>query len=108
MVSYMENWIEIYIDDPTKWLESIAHPDYIYKLKKVLYGLKQASSAWYSKIVEFLMKIEYLMTHANSSLFIKVCGVKLAIVLVYIDDLIIIGDDKVEIHQTKENLAIRF
>ncbi|XP_030479071.1 uncharacterized mitochondrial protein AtMg00810-like [Cannabis sativa] len=48
------------------------------------------------------------MAHADSSLFVKIKEAKIAIVLVYIDDLIIIEDDDVEICQTKENLSVRF
>jgi hypothetical protein len=48
------------------------------------------------------------MAHADSSLFVKVKEAKIAIVLVYVDDLIITGDDDAEIYQTKENLSVRF
>lgn len=44
----------------------------------------------------------------NSSLFIKTINIKLAIVLVYVDNLIIIQDFQGEISQIKENLAIHF
>ena len=48
------------------------------------------------------------MAYADSSLFIKVHEVKMAIVLVYVDDFIIIGDDEAKVCQTKENLAVCF
>ncbi|KAE8691720.1 Detected protein of unknown function [Hibiscus syriacus] len=48
---------------------------------------------------------EYVLTPADSSLFVKANEGKLAIVLVYVDDLIITGDDEAEILQTKENLS---
>jgi len=50
----------------------------------------------------------YSVTPADSSLFVKANGEKLAIVLVYVDDLIIIEDCENEILQTKENLSVRF
>ena len=48
------------------------------------------------------------MAHVDSSLFIKVHEVNMAIVLMYMDDLIITGDDEAEVHQIKENLAVCF
>ncbi|KAE8725578.1 PLAC8 family protein [Hibiscus syriacus] len=66
------------------------------------------ASAWYGKIVEFLTKSGYSVTPVDSSLFVKANEGKLTIVLVYVDDLIITGDDEAEILQTKENLSVRF
>ena len=88
--------------------ESGAHPEYVCKLRKALYGLKQAPRAWYGKIVEFLTQSGYSVAYVDSSLFVKAREGKLAIVLVYVDDLIVTGDDEREIHRTKENLSVRF
>ncbi|KAE8733775.1 putative receptor-like protein kinase [Hibiscus syriacus] len=98
---------EIYMTQPMGF-QSQDHPEYVCKLRKALYGLKQAPRAWYGKIAEFLMKSGYSVTPADSSLFVKANEGKLAIVLVYVDDLIITGDDEAEILQTKENLSVRF
>ena len=62
----------------------------------------------YGKIAEFLLQSGYSVAPADSSLFVKAQDEKLAIVLVYVDDLIITGDDDWEIQQTKANLSIRF
>ena len=66
-------------------------------MKKTLYGLKQEPRAWYSKIAEFLTHDNYLVAHADSSLFIKTNEGKLAPMLVYMDDLILTGDVEKEI-----------
>jgi hypothetical protein len=73
-----------------------------------LYKLKQALKAWYDKIVEFFIQGGCLVTPVNSILFVKVNEGKIAIVLFYVDDLIIISDDELKIIQTKENLSIHF
>ena len=88
--------------------QSQDHPEYVCKLRKALYGLKQAPRAWYGKIAEFLTQSGYSVTPTDSSLFVKTNEGKLAIVLVYVDDLILIGDDEAEILRTKENLSVRF
>ncbi|CAL5324316.1 unnamed protein product [Camellia sinensis] len=98
---------EIYMNQPMGF-QSQGHPEYVCKLQKALYRLKQAPRAWYGKIAEFLTQSEYSVTLADSSLFVKANGGKLAIVLVYVDDLIITGDDVEEICRTKENLSVRF
>ncbi|KAK4395692.1 hypothetical protein Sango_1723500 [Sesamum angolense] len=51
--------------------------------------LKQAPRAWYGKIAKFLTHGGYLMTSANSSLFIKAKEIKLVVVLVWSDELLL-------------------
>lgn len=97
----------IYMEQP-RGFENKDYPNHVCKLKKALYGLKQAPRAWYGKIGEFLVQNDYTMASADSSLFVKVRGDKLAIILVYVDDLIITGDDENEIRQIRENLSVRF
>nr|GEV45153.1 uncharacterized mitochondrial protein AtMg00810-like [Tanacetum cinerariifolium] len=95
------------MNQPTGF-QSQAHPEYVCKLRKALYGLKQAPRAWYGKIAEFLTFSGYSVTSADSSLFVKAIEGKLAVVLVYVDDLIITADCEEEVLQTKKNLSVRF
>ncbi|KAL7589888.1 hypothetical protein Lser_V15G40189 [Lactuca serriola] len=60
------------------------------------------------KIAEFLEHNGYSITNADASLFVKTEGEKVSIVLVYVDDLIIIGDLDEVIVQLKENVCTRF
>lgn len=91
---------EIYMTQPMGF--------HVCKLQKALYRLKQAPRVWYDKIAEFLVQNGYSLTFADYSLFVKDNKGKLAIVLVYVDDLVITCDCEEEILQTKENLSIRF
>ena len=59
-------------------------------------------------MAKFLLQCNYYLTLFNSSLFVKVCDEKLAIMLVYMDDLIITRSDVEEIYQLKGNLSIHF
>ena len=98
---------EIYMGQPMGF-QSEDHPEHVCKLRKALYGLRQAPRAWYGKIAEFLTHSGYSVTSADSSLFVKAIGGRTAIVLVYVDDLIITGDCEEENLQTKKNLSVRF
>jgi hypothetical protein len=98
---------EIYMEQP-KGFQSKTHPEYVCKLKKTLYGLKQALRAWYGKIGEFLIQNGFKVAPSDSSLFVKSKEGRLAIVLVYVDDLIITGNNTEEIQRIRENLSIRF
>ncbi|WVZ98659.1 LOW QUALITY PROTEIN: hypothetical protein U9M48_044067 [Paspalum notatum var. saurae] len=98
---------EIYMEQP-KGFQSKTHPEYVCKLKKALYGLKQAPRAWYGKISEFLIQNDFKVAPSDSSLFVKSKEGRLAIVLVYVDDLIVTGDNTEEIRRIRENLSVRF
>lgn len=86
---------DIYMIQPMGF-ENNVHHEYVCKLKNALYGFKQAQKIWQDKIAEFLSWSGYLVTHAGSNLFVKANRCKLAIVLVYMYDLIITGDDDEE------------
>ena len=42
----------------------------IAKLRKGLYGLKQAGREWYTTLHEFLIQIGFRRTHADHSIFV--------------------------------------
>ena len=71
------------------------------KLKKSLYGLKQASGQWYSKLTEALSSRSYSHSHFDHSLFYRKEGSLAVFVAVYVDDVILTGTDTTEIAQLK-------
>ncbi|KAI3816802.1 hypothetical protein L1987_16507 [Smallanthus sonchifolius] len=97
----------IYMTQPLGF-ESENHPEYVCKLKKAIYGLKQSPRAWFGKIGEFLELNGFRITNSDTSLFVKQVENRSVVVLVYVDDLIITGDHEEEIDQLKANLCVRF
>lgn len=65
----------------------------VYKLKKVLYGLKQTPRAWYSRIEAYFLKEDFQKCPYEHTLFIKIGDRgKMLIVCLYVDDLIYTGN----------------
>jgi Reverse transcriptase (RNA-dependent DNA polymerase) len=76
----------------------------ICRLNKSIYELKQYSRAWYDKLSHFLISCNFKVSGSNSSLFIKNNINEITIVLVYVDDIIITGDNQIEINYVKKDL----
>ncbi|GKV49234.1 hypothetical protein SLEP1_g55997 [Rubroshorea leprosula] len=98
---------DIYMEQPPAYVAN-SHPDFVCKLKKALYGLKQVPRAWYGKMAQYLQFCGYLALDSYHSLFVKKQSSLHVIVLLYVDDIIIIGNDEEEIARLQEELSILF
>ena len=66
----------------------------VYKLKKSLYGLKQAPRQWYKKFDSFIVGHGYTRTNADHCVYVrKFPNGKFVILLLYVDDILIVGQD---------------
>lgn len=70
-----------------------ARPDYICKLKKAIYGLKQAPRAWFDKFSNFLLRFGFDCSFPDPSLFIYHRGSDVIYLLLYVDDIIVTGNN---------------
>lgn len=61
------------------------------KLKKSLYGLKYAFGQWFSKLFEALLSRGYIVRKIYYSLFTKSYGDSLTVLVVYINDILLVG-----------------
>ncbi|KAM1025660.1 hypothetical protein ACFX2C_038786 [Malus domestica] len=65
-------------------------PNSVCRLHKSLYGLKQASRAWYDKLHGALPSLGFVGSKSDHSLFVKK-DPHLVFILVYIDDILVTG-----------------
>ncbi|GJY51433.1 retrovirus-related pol polyprotein from transposon TNT 1-94 [Tanacetum coccineum] len=78
---------EVYVKQPHGF-ESSEFPDYVYKLDKALYELKQAPKAWYDTLSTFLIQNKFTMGRIDNTLFIYKSKGNVLLVQVYVDDII--------------------
>lgn len=64
------------------------------RLRKSLYGLKQASWNWYQKFTNAPLKLQFTQSKVDHSLFIRHQGKSFVLALIYVDDVIIVGNNK--------------
>ena len=97
---------EVYVEQPLGF-ETHERKTHVCKLKKALYGLKQEPRTWYDRNDSFLMSLGFTKSKADSNLYYKVENGKPVILLLYVDDLFLIGDEEL-IAKTKKKLATEF
>ena len=74
-----------------------------------MYGLKQSLREWFEKITRLVKKQGYNLFETNHIIFIKHSRYgTVTILIVYVDDIILTGDDENEISWLKTCLAIEF
>ncbi|KAG8479763.1 hypothetical protein CXB51_029589 [Gossypium anomalum] len=78
------------------------------RLRKALYGLKQAPRAWFHKLKEFLVTTGFVASKADTSLFVYQLDSQLMYVLIYVDDIIITGNNNQAIDQFVRQLDATF
>nr|GFB43100.1 copia protein [Tanacetum cinerariifolium] len=66
----------------------VDHPSHVYKLKKALYRLKQAPTAWYDELSIFLLQNHFFKGTIDPTLFIRRFDNDILVVHVYVDDII--------------------
>ncbi|WVZ95817.1 hypothetical protein U9M48_041533 [Paspalum notatum var. saurae] len=75
------------------------------KLNKSLYGLKQSPRAWFDRFRRAVCDMGYTQCNGDHTVFYKHGGMYITIMAVYVDDIVITGDDVEEIKYLKENLG---
>ncbi|XP_021736562.1 uncharacterized protein LOC110703119 [Chenopodium quinoa] len=78
------------------------------KLKRSLYGLRQASRCWNIELSKFLVSQGYVQSKEDYSMFIRSVGDSFTVVIAYIDDLLVSGNDSGEISSLKTKLHSTF
>ena len=78
------------------------------KLKKSIYGLKQASYQWYLKFNDVICSFGFVENIMDQCIFQKVSGSKICFLVLYVDDILLATNGKGLLHELKQFLLENF
>ena len=97
---------EVYIEQPAGYHEG--GPDIGCHLQKALYGLRQASRAWHTRLTEELVSLGLQPSAADPGLHYLNTESGRIYLLVYVDDILIAARSKADVEWVKKALADKF
>jgi len=78
------------------------------KLKRSLYGLKQSPRMWYQKFDAFSLKVGFVRSEEDNYVYLKIIDDQVLIIVLYVDDMLFIGNNKEMIRELKRQLSKSF
>uniref|UniRef100_A0A2N9H7X1 Reverse transcriptase Ty1/copia-type domain-containing protein n=1 Tax=Fagus sylvatica TaxID=28930 RepID=A0A2N9H7X1_FAGSY len=88
--------------------KDLSKPTHVCRLRKAIYGLKQAPRAWYTALKNAILQLRFHNSKADSSLFIYSQGSIISYFLVYVDDLVITGNNSTFVASIIKQLGAKF
>ncbi|PKU81153.1 Retrovirus-related Pol polyprotein from transposon TNT 1-94 [Dendrobium catenatum] len=88
--------------------QDVVHPTFVCKLNKALYGLKQSPREWYATLSHHLLNFGFKISNADPSLFTYKSGSNQLYILIYVDDILLTGNSKLEINRLLTSLHEQF
>ena len=91
---------EIYMKQPEGFAVK-GKKELVCKLKKSLYGLKQSPRMWYQKFDTFIWGLRFTRSKADHCVYFKLIGDRVIYLVLYVDDMLLVGNDKEIIQDLK-------
>ncbi|KAJ9557316.1 LOW QUALITY PROTEIN: hypothetical protein OSB04_011930 [Centaurea solstitialis] len=98
---------EVYMEQPPGFIVK-EEASKVCRLRRSLYGLKQSPRAWFGRFSSVMGEFGMVRSASDYSVFFRHKQGKRIIVVVYVDDIIITGDDEVGITELKQFLQSQF
>lgn len=103
MVTYQET---VYMIPPSG--SSFGDPDLVCRLRRSLYGLKQGPHGWFENFHNTILLAKFQQIKYDPSMFIRHTSSGIIKLLVYVDDILISGDDSIGIQNIKNSINTSF
>jgi len=98
---------EVYMEIPPRFANEQTLGK-VCRLKTSLYGLKQSPRAWFDRFRQTVCDMGYSQYNGDHTVFYKHQGCRITILAMYVDDIVITGDDVEEIKKLMERLGKAF
>jgi hypothetical protein len=98
---------EIYMEQPQSHI-TLGQSDKVCLLKNAIYGLKQASCAWNLQFNTVLLDLGFKRTHSDAGIYHRLDTGGTIIIILYIDDITILGDKRKQVNSLKSTLSSRY
>ena len=112
IVSMVRKWplfhMEVYMKLPPGYSHPSGFPHRVFQLRRALYGLKQAPRAWFAKFSSTNSQHSFSGNSFDTALFLRRSSHGITILLLYVDDMIITGDDMQGVQDLKHFLGRQF
>ncbi|GAB2268162.1 hypothetical protein Dimus_038698 [Dionaea muscipula] len=96
---------EIYMLQPDGFIED---DNKVCRLRKSIYGLKQASRQWYLKFNEVITSFGFLENTLDECIYMKISGSAFILLILYVDDILLASSNVLLLKDTKSLLSNQF
>eukprot|EP00253_Pinus_taeda_P035489 PITA_35489 len=98
---------EIYMKQPEGFVVK-GKKELVCKLKKSLYGLKQSPRMWYQQFDTSIQGFGFTRRNADHCVYFKLIGERVIYLVLCVDDMLLVGNDKEIIQDLKTQLSSKF
>ncbi|GJW93895.1 retrotransposon protein, putative, ty1-copia subclass [Tanacetum coccineum] len=83
---------EVYMEQPEGFVNP-KYPNRVCKLKRSIYGLKQASRQWNKRFDDEIKKFGFTQNRDEPCVYLKASGSNVTFLILYVDDILIMGNN---------------
>ncbi|GKA80040.1 retrotransposon protein, putative, ty1-copia subclass [Tanacetum coccineum] len=95
---------EVYMEQPEGFVNP-KYPNRVCKLKRSIYGLKQASRQWNKRFDDEIKKFGFTQNRDEPCVYLKASGSNVTFLILYVDDILIMGNNIPMLQDVKSYLG---
>jgi hypothetical protein len=98
---------EIHMKQPKEFVVK-GNKEQVCKIKMSLYGLKKSPRKWYKKFDTYMLILGFIISKEDHCVYFKLIGDHLIYLVLSVDDMFLIGNNKEIIQDVKTQLSSKF